>query len=64
MYQIMFDFPTEKDRDIFWGWFLDGGGDQDWLESADIHGDETTCNYYETDGKIPYRVIAARLDEG
>lgn len=39
---ITLHFKNEEVADHFWGWFLDGGGEQDFMQSWDDHNDNDT----------------------
>ena len=42
-FKLTLDFATPEDRDSFIGWFLDGGGEQQFNESREMH-DEPPLN--------------------
>lgn len=35
--EVLFKFSTKEEADAFIGWFLDGGGDQEYYMSLEIH---------------------------
>lgn len=38
MSKVIIEFPNDELRDLFCGWFSDGGGEYSFMESAEIHG--------------------------
>lgn len=42
---VKLQFPSQEVLDVFWGWFLDGGGDNGLIESLSMEGHEVTHDW-------------------
>ena len=45
MSEITIEFPNDEIRDLFTGWFSDGGGESSFYASAEMEGAEIGVDY-------------------
>lgn len=52
MKKLTIEFPDEASREEFLGWFMDGGGDSDFMQSCEMHDIAPLGNKFKAPDKL------------